>query len=136
MYVPKVLQDIPMKTVWIYVSTGKQVGDAEHVRVFANQDAAETWFAENDPEGVALYEVLEWKRPPPTEAALPYHACHVAFAGDKVVDRMSPVSRMANETRPPKNPKYTIAKVNNSPADATSAAILQPRSRRFCFAEK
>jgi hypothetical protein len=29
--------------------------------VFANQDAAETWFEENDPEGVAFeYEVLEW----------------------------------------------------------------------------
>jgi hypothetical protein len=28
--------------------------------VFANQDAAETWFAANDPEGVAFeYEVLE-----------------------------------------------------------------------------
>ena len=49
-----------MKTVWIYVNTSKQVGDAEHVKVFANQDAAETWFEENDPEGVAFeYEVLE-----------------------------------------------------------------------------
>jgi len=28
--------------------------------VFASQDAAETWFEENDPEGVAFeYEVLE-----------------------------------------------------------------------------
>jgi hypothetical protein len=28
--------------------------------VFANADAAETWFEENDPEGVAFeYEVLE-----------------------------------------------------------------------------
>jgi hypothetical protein len=28
--------------------------------VFANSDAAETWFAENDPEGVAFeYDVLE-----------------------------------------------------------------------------
>ena len=28
-------------------------------QVFANQDAAEAWFAENDPEGVAFeYEVL------------------------------------------------------------------------------
>jgi hypothetical protein len=33
-------------------------------------DAAEKWFEENDPEGVAFeYEVLECKRPP-TEAAL------------------------------------------------------------------
>jgi hypothetical protein len=38
--------------VLIYVNTSKQV--------FANPDAAETWFTENDPEGVAFeYEVLE-----------------------------------------------------------------------------
>jgi hypothetical protein len=47
-------------TVWIYVDTGKQVGDTEHIKVFANQDAAETWFEENDSEGVAFqYTVLE-----------------------------------------------------------------------------
>ena len=38
----------------------KQVGDAEHIKVFATTDAAEKWFEENDPEGVAFeYEVLE-----------------------------------------------------------------------------
>jgi len=42
------------RTVWAYVNASKQVGDAEHVMVFANVDAAETWFAENDPEGVAF----------------------------------------------------------------------------------
>ena len=37
-----------------------QVGDPGHLKVFANQDAAETWFEENDPEGVAFeYEILE-----------------------------------------------------------------------------
>jgi hypothetical protein len=47
-------------TVWIYVNASKQVGDVDHLKVFANQDAAEKWFAENDPEGVAFeYEVLE-----------------------------------------------------------------------------
>jgi len=47
-------------TVLIYVDTSKQVGDLEHIKVFANADAAEAWFAENDPEGVAFeYEVLE-----------------------------------------------------------------------------
>jgi len=47
-------------TVLIYVNTSKQVGDSEHVKIFATTDAAETWFAENDPEGVAFkYEVLE-----------------------------------------------------------------------------
>jgi hypothetical protein len=47
-------------TVFIYVNTSKQVGDADHLKVFANVDAAEKWFEENDPEGVAFeYEVLE-----------------------------------------------------------------------------
>jgi hypothetical protein len=47
-------------TVLIYVNTSKQVGDAEHLKVFANADVAETSFEENDPEGVASeYEVQE-----------------------------------------------------------------------------
>jgi hypothetical protein len=33
---------------------------AEHIKFFATTDAAETWFEENDPEGVAFEnEVLE-----------------------------------------------------------------------------
>jgi hypothetical protein len=48
-------------TVLIYVNTNKQVGDANHLKVFANVDAAEKWLAENDPEGVAFeYPVEEW----------------------------------------------------------------------------
>ena len=47
-------------TVLIYVDTNKQVGDPEHIKVFATTDAAETWFEKNDPESVAFeYEVLE-----------------------------------------------------------------------------
>ena len=38
----------------IYVGTSKPVGDPDHIKVFANQDAAETWFAENDPECVVF----------------------------------------------------------------------------------
>jgi hypothetical protein len=39
--------------------TRKQVGDADHLKVFANPDAADEWFQVNDPEGVAFeYEVL------------------------------------------------------------------------------
>ena len=46
-------------TILVYVNT-KQIGDADHIKVFANQDAAEAWSEENDPEGVAFeYEVLE-----------------------------------------------------------------------------
>lgn len=47
-------------TVLIYVDTSKQVGDKDHLKVFANGDAAETWLQENDPEGVTFeYESLE-----------------------------------------------------------------------------
>jgi hypothetical protein len=47
-------------TVFVYVNTSKQVGDADHIKVFGNVDAAEKWFEENDPEEVAFkYEVLE-----------------------------------------------------------------------------
>jgi hypothetical protein len=48
-------------TVFVYVNTSKQVGDPEHIQVFANQAAAETRFEkEEDPEGVEFeYEVLE-----------------------------------------------------------------------------
>ena len=47
-------------TVFVYVNTSKQVGDAEHIKVFANVDAAGTWFEENEPEGVAFeYDMLE-----------------------------------------------------------------------------
>jgi hypothetical protein len=49
-------------TVFIYVDTSKEVGDRDHPKIFANADAAETWFEENDPEGVAFeYDVLETK---------------------------------------------------------------------------
>jgi hypothetical protein len=49
-----------VKTVWIYVDTSKEVGDVDHLKLFANPDTAETWFEGNDPEGVAFeYEVLE-----------------------------------------------------------------------------
>jgi len=52
-------EERPM-TVLVYVNTSEQVGDAEHVKVFATTDAAGTWFEENDPEGVAFeYEILE-----------------------------------------------------------------------------
>jgi hypothetical protein len=54
------LQDHKMKTVFVYINTAKQVGDVDYVKVFANQEAAERWFEENDPEGVAFeYDVLE-----------------------------------------------------------------------------
>ena len=51
-------------TVLIYVDPRKQVADPDHIKVFANHDAAEAWFEENDPEGVAFeYDVLDCVRP-------------------------------------------------------------------------
>jgi hypothetical protein len=39
-------------TVWIYVS-------GNEIKVFATEDAAQSWFDENDPEGVAFeYPVI------------------------------------------------------------------------------
>jgi hypothetical protein len=47
-------------TVWICVDTKKQVGDREHQKVFASEGAAETWFEQHDPEGVAFeYEARQ-----------------------------------------------------------------------------
>ena len=47
-------------TVFVYVNTSKEVGDAEHIKVFASVDTAQAWFDENDPEGVAFqYEVIQ-----------------------------------------------------------------------------
>ena len=45
-------------TVLIYVNMSKQVGEADYLKVFANVDAAETWFEENDAEGVAFEYVV------------------------------------------------------------------------------
>ncbi len=42
------------ESVWIYVDTNKEVGDVDHLKVFATAELADEWFKENDPEGVAL----------------------------------------------------------------------------------
>ena len=42
------------------VDTNKEVGDVDHLKVFATPELADAWFKENDPEGVAFgYEVIE-----------------------------------------------------------------------------
>jgi hypothetical protein len=46
--------------VLIYVNTSKDVGDKDHLQVFANEEAMQRWFDEHDPEGVAfVYPVQE-----------------------------------------------------------------------------
>jgi hypothetical protein len=53
------LQDRAMKTAWVYINTAKEVGDLDYLKVFANEEAAEEWFAEHDPEAVAFeYSVI------------------------------------------------------------------------------
>jgi len=37
-------------TVFFYVNTSKQVGDVDHIKVFATTDAAEKWFEERIPK--------------------------------------------------------------------------------------
>jgi hypothetical protein len=47
-------------TVWAYVDTSKNVGDPDHLKLFASEDAALEWFEKNDPEGVAFeYPVIQ-----------------------------------------------------------------------------
>ena len=49
-----------MNTVLIYVNTSGRSRRCRPSQVFANEEAAEKWFEENDPEGVAFkYEVIE-----------------------------------------------------------------------------
>jgi hypothetical protein len=53
-----------MKTVWIYVNTDALPGDVNHIQVFASEEAAQRWFDENDPEGVALEYPVQVNRWP------------------------------------------------------------------------
>jgi hypothetical protein len=46
-------------TVWIHVDTNHRIDHPNHLKVFADQDAAHAWFAEHDREGVA-FESCDW----------------------------------------------------------------------------
>jgi hypothetical protein len=51
---------IVRRPCWFTSTPAKPSGDPDHIKVIANVDAAEKWFEDNDPEGVAFeYEVLE-----------------------------------------------------------------------------
>jgi hypothetical protein len=43
-----------MTTVWIYVDTNKEVGDVDHLKVFATPELADEWLKENDPKALLL----------------------------------------------------------------------------------
>jgi hypothetical protein len=81
-----------MKTVLIYVNTSADVGDVDHLKVFANELAAEKWFAENDPEGVAFeYEVLRE----------PHRRPHHHVNGTRPLGSAGPRSRMLRRSTAP-----------------------------------
>ena len=48
-----------MKTVLVYINPNAEVDDEDHLKIFADEEAAEKWFSENNAEGVAFeYEVI------------------------------------------------------------------------------
>jgi hypothetical protein len=65
-------------TVFVYINTAKQLGDVDCVRVFANVEAAERWFEELDPEGVAFEYDACWSEPDRP----PHHRVHRGARGD------------------------------------------------------
>jgi hypothetical protein len=42
------------ENVWLYVDTNHHVGHPDRLKVFATPEAADDWFKENYPEGVAF----------------------------------------------------------------------------------
>jgi hypothetical protein len=57
---PPQAEERPMTIVWIYVDTNKEIGDRDHLKVFATPELAKEWIKENDQEGVMFgYEVIE-----------------------------------------------------------------------------
>ena len=56
--------------VWtIYVDTSKDVGEVDHLKVFATEEAAERWFAEHDPDG--WRSSMRWRSLPRTNRLRP-----------------------------------------------------------------
>jgi hypothetical protein len=47
----------------IYIDTSKPVGDPDHIKVFANAEAAAAWFAENDLKAWRLRTGMRGCRP-------------------------------------------------------------------------
>ena len=48
-----------MTSVWIYTDTSKPVDDPDHLKVFADTQAADEWLRKYNPQGVAFeYSVI------------------------------------------------------------------------------
>ena len=56
-------------TVFVYVNTGKQVGDRDHLKIFASADAAEPGLLRTTPKALPQHRLR--------------HACHLG-AGDRL----------------------------------------------------
>ncbi len=39
---------------WIYINTAREIGDVDHLKILADEQAAERWSAEHDTEGLAF----------------------------------------------------------------------------------
>ncbi|MGY3483140.1 hypothetical protein ACVW1C_001023 [Bradyrhizobium sp. USDA 4011] len=49
--------------VWIFTDTSKAVGDPEHLKVFATNEAAQAWSEQNNHDGAAFaYEIVLGRR--------------------------------------------------------------------------
>ena len=109
-------------TVFVYVNTSKQVGDADHVKVFANVDAAEKWFEENDPEASrsSMSFLNERHRPP-------RHYVHDAHRGARSdLESARSLIVMSGLTRIPDS-RWTLHHVRKVPkAEKLNAIICFP----------
>jgi hypothetical protein len=65
-------------TVFVYVNTSKQVGDADHIKVFANIDAAETLVRGKRSGGRSVRIMRFWSEPDRP----PHHPVHRGARGD------------------------------------------------------
>jgi hypothetical protein len=50
-------------TVLIYVDRSKQVGDNDRLKVFTNEEAAETWFEQKRPRKASRSSMRFWSEP-------------------------------------------------------------------------
>jgi hypothetical protein len=142
--------------VWIYINTAKEVGDVDHLKVFASEEAAELWFTENDPEGVLsiLSTNKEPATPPshnsirrrkdrpcrsfclanplsplPREAEIA-HGTDAHFSGDGIVrDGALELKRERNRVGNRNLPRYVVA-ADGAVENLTGVAVVTLRARQ------
>jgi hypothetical protein len=60
------------KSVWVYVNNRHPVGHPDHMQIFADLDAANAWFEQHDPEGVAFQYPVQVGSPDDEAEAEPH----------------------------------------------------------------